>query len=169
MFAWFNRGICSAFESAAVAELETRLERLERERAQLLRVVDEADAHSMTLWVYRGDRLIGHAWWPNSLAWVYDVEEDATGGAEHRLRGLLTGWPLLSAQPIDDDAVEPFCSQTQVQFGRRGLSCLLTPAELAVALRGLLRAAETRCAPDARQGNADVVRQLAAGLRVQLK
>jgi hypothetical protein len=166
MFAWFNRGICSAFESAAVAELEARLE---RERAQQLRVVDEVLGPTMSIFIYRCDRLLMHAWLPNDLTWVYDLDEDATVGEEHRLRASMPlGWKLFAFVQFEDDVIEPCRGQIRAQVGC-DLSCMLTPAELGVTLRGLLRAAETCCAPDVRQGNADAVRQLAAGLRVQLK
>jgi len=160
MWTWFNRGICKALESAAVAELEARLERTQR-----LRLVDEANPSLVSLSVYRGDWLLGLITFPSHWVWLYDFHADTS---MHRVL-VLHSWSLLACTVFDDRAIEPCRGQTRTHFGREGLGCLLSPADLGILLRGLLRVIETRCTGNRRQVNADAVRQLAAALDVALE
>jgi hypothetical protein len=161
MDAWFNRGICKALESAAVADLEARLERTQR-----LCLVDEANPALVSLFVYRGDWLLGVITFPSHWVWVYDFHADTS---MHRVL-VLHNWSLLACTRLFAEmAIEPCRGLTRTHFGRDGLGCLLSPADLGTLLRGLLRVVETRCTGNVRQANTDAVRQLAAALDVALE
>jgi hypothetical protein len=164
MQALFNRGIASALESAAVAKLEERLERLEQ-----MRLVDKDNGFNVLLFVYKGDRLLALGALHETVIWVYELnEESSLGDDEHRLRLADGDWPVLSCVTFDESMIDECRGQTHIQFGRRGLASLLSPADFSIFLRGFLRVVQARCADAVRQNNVDAVRQLAEALDVEL-
>jgi len=160
MWSWFNRGICRALESQAVAELEERLQ-----RAQQLRLLDESQGVSLRIvCVFKGEQLLAMGTLFDNAALAYDSVED-----QHRLLcHRPTLWAPLICSPQGAHVFQACRGLTHVQLSTSGPDCLLSPADLRAFLRALLDLIETHCTDAVRQGNAGAVRQLAAALDVEL-
>jgi len=163
MEALFNRGICRALESAAIAELEQRLE-----RAQRLRLDCEIRG-LMSLFVYKGDLLLAVSTLLHTEPLSYDLHTLTPAvGTEHR---LLCGQPphsvALVCEPYGDCMTPPLRGLVEIEFCDAP-AFMLDHADLAMFLRELLQLIETRYGDAVRQGNLDAVRQLAAALDVEL-
>jgi hypothetical protein len=162
----FNRGLCKALESAAIAELEQRLR-----HAQRLRTVCEVAGTLRTLYIYKGDMLLTVGVQLTDEAWRYDRYEYAEHGlgSEHRLLGSSAPYSMpVACVVLDDRMVPPLRGLLNVEINGPP-HILLSRADLAVFLRDLFQLVETQCADAVRQGNLAAVRQLAAALNIGLE